>query len=343
MKKDTAVAPTHVFFLVTVFYLQGFLRAGAADRLAMGWMVWLALGALSVLITALILHLAGNMTGQMLFPDILGRQAGALASATLSVYGAVLAAGAIRSFADFMIVNELNAAGRLGNAILIGCAAFVLLGRNATLFRTAWMFQPLITGALLLSVCFTLPHARLENLPPLMIEKGPELLQAGAKEMLRFLPPVIYPLLAVSGRGRGSVKKAALLAGPAAFLLLAVLHIRNIAVLGYPTVTIFRYPAYVAAGIRRHSEALVSSSFALCQVFFAAACLQFVTDRLENRVFRKPAAGAAASCLAAFAVSFIPDGIGESLRLIFGAAVLLLLLLADTVRLLHTRRNRHGM
>ena len=176
-----------------------------------------------------------------------------------------------------------------------------------------------------------------------MIEKGPELLQAGAKEMLRFLPPVIYPLLAVSERGRVPVKKAALLAGPAAFLLLAVLHIRNIAVLGYPTVTIFRYPAYVAAGIRRHSEALVSSSFALCQVFFAAACLQFVTDRLENRVFRKPAAGAAASCLAAFAVSFIPDGIGESLRLIFGAAVLLLLLLADTVRLLHTRRNRHGM
>ena len=340
MKEKHPVTPLHVFFLAFIFMLQGLAPSDTADRLAEGWLVHLAVGILYVPTAELILHLVQNEESRRAFPCALGRRAGKAASAAAALYGAFLAGWAIRTFADFMTVNELNAAGRFGNTLLVGSAVFVLLSGREVLFRTAWIFQPLIAGALLLSICVTLPRASLENFPPLRIENGPGLLQSVLKEILLLLPPIMYPLFAVPGRTRPAVRKAVYLAGVSACLLLAVIHIRNIAVLGYPTITIFRYPAYVAAGTGRHTEVLISSAFALCQVFYAAVCLRFTGDLAERYPVGKRVRISAISCLTAAAFSFITKDTFEWLRLAFGAMFLLLLLLAAAMRKVRAAREK---
>lgn len=343
MKKTAAVRPLHVFFLLTIFFLQDLVSAGEVGGLPLGSLLYLATGACSVLPVFFLFYIGKETGWNNPFAALFGETPGARITDIAAIGAVGFAAGAVRSFTDFMVVNELNTAGRAGNVLLIGAAIFVLLlGDRPILFHTAWIFQPLIMSALLVNVAITLPHAKLENLPPFVMEDKGALLRAAAKQMLLYVPPAIYPIF-LAGKEQGTKKSAVLLACPVACLLLFILHARDGAVLGYPTIGIFRYPVYVAAGIRRHSEVLISSVFALCQTFYAAVCLRFVVDRLRERRPGKETLSAAGLAAGSVLFSMIPTEAIRQFRLFFGAGILLLVAATALAVFFRVYRSKRGI
>ena len=72
--------------------------------------------------------------------------------------------------------------------------------------------------------------------------------------------------------------------------LLCLAHIRNLLILGYPTVSLFRFPNYISltqvkmGGLFQGMEIVITQAFLLCLPIKSAVCLRFVLRALtENK------------------------------------------------------------
>ena len=84
------------------------------------------------------------------------------------------------------------------------------------------------------------------------------------------------------------VEKAAAYGLLCACFLLMLAHLRNILILGYPSVSLFRFPNYVAltqinmGDLFQGMEIVMTQAFLLCQPIKSAMCLRFVQQMLTE-------------------------------------------------------------
>ena len=274
------------FFLLFLFFLGNLVTATGAKGMQGGWLLFLLLAGLSLPVLGLYFKAVGRRSTGRVFTEALGRYAGGILTLLYCALAVLLTGDAIRLFADFIVINDLNDAGAMGNAALLTVTVTLLLYSNLrSLGKAAWAIQPLTVALLLLSVCLTVGKMEPSRLLPLFAEDCETLVKGGLSSLGAVLTPVLFPIMVLDGAAPGNWSKQAYAAGVFACLLMAVLVLRDVMVLGYPAVSMFRFPGFTAAGVLRHSEILISAAFVLSQPFRAALCLRYVQECLT---FWKP-------------------------------------------------------
>lgn len=340
--ENEGLTARQVFFMLTLFLTGNLVVNHGAKTLPTGWLAFLALAAAAAPLLLLYAAAAENCTAWEIFPAAFGKAAGGVMTALYCAFALLLAGDAVRTFSDFIVINDLNNAGPVGNStILLAVSVLLLLCSMETIGKAAWLTQPLIALLMLVSLGLTLSGARLERALPLFAEGGERLLEGTAVSLARTLLPAVFPVFTVGGTVRGPWKKSAWRAGLVICLFLAVMSLRDTLVLGYPLMSVFRFPDYMAANTFHHSEVLVSTAFVLSQPFRVALCLRYVQEclvhwRPQGRFWYPAALAAAAGGLSCMDLQALP----RSWRLPASGAAAAVLILPPLLALLLRRAKR---
>lgn len=270
------------FFLLFLFMLGNLVTATGAKGMQAGWLLFLGLGVLSLPLFWLYVKAARQRPAGQVFVESLGKPVGILLTGIYCVLAVLMAGDAIRLFADFIVINDLNDAGAWGNSALLTLTVlFLLFCSMESLGKAAWVIQPLTVALLVLSLALTAGKIDLQRLLPVFAEE-PALLAKGALGSLAaILAPAFFPIFALSGSTPKKWIKSVLVSGGTICLLMAFLTMRDAAVLGFPAVSMFRFPSFAAANTLRHSEILISAVFVLSQPFRTALCLRYAQACLK--------------------------------------------------------------
>lgn len=265
------------FFLLFLFLLGNLVTAAGAKGIQSGWTVLLGCAVLALPVLTLFLRASGGRPAGRVFPETLGPRLGTAVTAVYCGIAVLLAGDSMRLFADFIVINDLNDAGAWGNTALLALVVLLLLFCDLPgLGKAAWAIQPLAAALLLVSLLLTCSKMELSRLLPLF-DLEPDTFCRGIVGTLGgTLMPALFPVLLLNGATPAGWKKQARWAGAAALSLLALLTLRDGAVLGYPLAEMFRFPGFMAAGRLRHSEMLISAAFVLVQPFRTTLLLRYV-------------------------------------------------------------------
>lgn len=277
------ITPRQAYFLLALFLLGNFLTATGAKGKPTGWLSFVLMALLATPMLRMTLSLAGRDPAVEILTQSLGRGPGTAATVLLCLIAVFLAGDALSAFAGFIVANDLNNAGAVGNTLLLSgaCLLLVCCG-GGTLGRMAWLIQPWTVLLLLGSLALTAPYTKLESLLPLFTEGTAHFARATAVSFLTFFAPAVFLVFSLGGKVAGKWTGSAAGAGVLICILLALLTGRNAAVLGERAVQLFRFPSYVAANTSRHGEVLLSVVFVLVQPFRAAIFLRFVRECLVS-------------------------------------------------------------
>ena len=277
------ITPRQAYFLLALFLLGNFLTATGAKGKPTGWLSFVLMALLATPMLRMTLSLAGRDPAVEILTQSLGRGPGTAATVLLCLIAVFLAGDALSAFAGFIVANDLNNAGAVGNTLLLSgaCLLLVCCG-GGTLGRMAWLIQPWTVLLLLGSLALTAPYTKLESLLPLFTEGTAHFARATAVSFLTFFAPAVFLVFSLGGKVAGKWTGSAAGAGVLICILLALLTGRNAAVLGERAVQLFRFPSYVAANTSRHGEVLLSVVFVLVQPFREAIFLRFVRECLVS-------------------------------------------------------------
>ena len=277
------ITPRQAYFLLALFFLGNFLTATGAKGKPTGWLSFVLLALLAAPMLGMTLSLAGRDPAVEILTQSLGRGPGTAATVLLCLIAVFLAGDALSAVAGFIVANDLNNAGAVGNTLLLSgaCLLLVCCG-GGTLGRMAWLIQPWTVLLLLGSLALTAPYTKLESLLPLFTEGTAHFARATAVSFLTFFAPAVFLVFFLGGKVAGKWTGGAVGAGVLACVLLALLTGRNAPVLGERAGPLFRFPSYVAANTSRHGEVLLSVVFVLVQPFRAAIFLRFVRECLVS-------------------------------------------------------------
>ena len=281
MDRD-GLTPRQCYFLLFLFLLGNLVTAAGAKGTQAGWLLFLLLGGLAVPVFWLFHKATGGYPPGAAFVRTLGTLPGAAVTLVYGVLSVLLAGDAMRLFADFIVINDLNDAGAWGNtALLTLSVCLMLLCTVRSMGKAGWAVQPAAVLLLLLSVAVTEKEMDLHRLLPLFAEPPRLLLRSGISSFSTMITAAFFPIAALgTGRTRAG-RRGVYFAGITACVLMAVLSLRDAAVLGYPAIGVFRFPMFAAASTMRHSQILVSAVFVLTQPFRAALCLRYAQTCLE--------------------------------------------------------------
>ena len=264
------------FFLLFLFYIGNLVTASGAKGKQSGWILLLIVALLSIPVLYLYTRAAKERTPGRIFLDSLGVPVGGCLTVIYGMLSILLAGDSMRLFADFIVINDLNDAGAVGNTALLTLAVLFLLNcRVDSLGKAAWLLQPAAVFLILISVMMTGTKMEFQRLLPLFSEKPSILLQEGIASFAAGSAASMLPLFSLNSSTENSRFRPAVAASVSAFLLLAVLALRDTAVLGFPAVSMFRFPSFIAAGMMRHSEIFIAAAFVLSQPFRTALCLRY--------------------------------------------------------------------
>lgn len=276
MERDT-ITGRQGYFLLSLFLLGNLVTASGAKSIHSGWLLFLALALVSIPLFWLYLKASGRRQPGMIFIEPLGTKIGGALTALYCVLAILLAGDAIRLFADFIVINDLNDAGAWGNTALLTITVLLLLYNDLeSLGKAAWVLLPLSVLLLLVSLALTVAKMDLQRILPLFDDEGLTLLRGFSGSLGGLLAPAFFPIATLSGCAPVSWRKSVCAAGITVCILLALLALRDSAVVGYPTAGMFRFPFFASASITRHSEILISAVFVLSQPFRTALCLRYV-------------------------------------------------------------------
>lgn len=286
MDRD-GLTPRQCFFLLFLFLLGNLVTAAGAKGTQSGWLLFPVLGVLSMPVYWLFHQAAGCHSAGMVFTGALGRFAGGIFTGVYVVLSVLMAGDAMRLFADFIVINDLNDAGAWGNTAMLTLVVLLMLVCSLRgLGKAAWAVMPCAVALLLLSVAVTVGKADLHRLLPLFAEGEGVLARSFISSFAALTAASFFPIAVFGSGGTAEKRRAIYAAGISACLLMAVLSLRDAAVLGWPAVGRFRFPMFAAAATTRHSQILISSVFVLVQPFRAALCLRYAQTCLENRMPR---------------------------------------------------------
>ena len=270
------------YFLLTLFMLGNLVTASGAKGLQAGWILFLSLAAVSIAVFWFYAKAVGNKPAGKIFVSSLGPYFGGALTLLYGGLSVLLAGDAIRLFADFIVINDLNDAGAWGNSALLTLIVLLLLCcEMRSLGKVAWGVLPLAAVLLILSVVFTASQIHTQRLLPLFAEHPDILFRGWLGSFSSLIAAALLPISTMAQYAPSKWQNYLFAAGITACLLLALLCLRNTAVLGFPAVSMFRFPAYTAANTQRHSEILISAVFVLCQPFRAVLCLRYAQACLK--------------------------------------------------------------
>lgn len=276
MERDT-VTGRQGFFLLFLFLLGNLVTAAGAKGIQSGWTVLLLSAGLALPVLTLFLRASGGRPAGRVFPETLGPRLGTAVTAVYCGIAVLMAGDSMRLFADFIVINDLNDAGAWGNTALLALVVLLLLFCDLRgLGKAAWAIQPPVTAMLFASLLLTASKMDPAGLLPLFDLDAETYCRGIVGTLGGTLMPTLFPVLLLNGAAPAGWKKQARWAGAGALLLLALLTLRDGAVLGYPLAGMFRFPGFVAAGRLRHSEILISAAFVLSQPFRTALLLRYV-------------------------------------------------------------------
>ena len=269
------------FFLLFLFFLGDLTIASGAKSIHSGWLLFLLLSTLSLPLFWLYLKAVDRRQPGEIFMASLGPKIGGAVTLLYCIPAILLAGDAIRLFANFIVINDLNDAGAWGNSALLTITVLLLLYCDLeSQGKAAWVLSPISAFLLLINLAVTIPHMEPERLLPLLDDDGITLARGLLGSVGGLLAPAFFPIAVLSGSSPVSWRKNVYAAGVAACLVMALLTLRNSAVLGYPTAGMFRFPFFAAASVTRHSEILISAVFVVSQPFRTALCLRYVQSCL---------------------------------------------------------------
>lgn len=271
------------YFILALFLTGNLAVNYGAKSLPTGWLVFLLLGALSIPLLLLYTAAAEQHTAWEIFPAALGKGVGSLLTLLYCAFALLVAGDTVRGFSDFIVVNDLNSAGTAGNsALLLTVSVLLLLCSMETVGKAAWLIQPTLALLMAVSLGLTLYGTDLHQVLPLFSEGMEEFWSGAAISLARTLLPAVFPIFTISGAIGRPWRKSACAAGVTICLFLALISLRDTLVLGFPMMSLFRFPDYIAATTHRHSEALVAAAFVLSQPFRVALCLRYVQECLAH-------------------------------------------------------------
>lgn len=280
MERDT-ITGRQGYFLISLFLLGDLVTASGAKSIHSGWLLFLLLSLVSIPLFWLYLKASGRRQPGVIFTEPLGKKVGGAATVLYCLLAILLAGDAIRLFADFIVINDLNDAGAWGNSALLTITVLLLLYSDLrSQGKAAWVLSPLCILLLLVSLALTVTEMDLHRLLPLLDDDARTLAGGLAGSLGGLLTPAFFPIATLSGSAPVSWRKNVYAAGITICLLLALLALRDNTVLGFPTAGMFRFPYFASASITRHSEILISAVFVLSQPFRTALCLRFVQSCL---------------------------------------------------------------
>ena len=265
------------YFLLTLFLLGDLVTASGAKSLHSGWLLFLLLAPLSVILFRLYLKTVARRRPEEIFIRPLGKNLGSAVTVLYCALAVLLAGDAIRLFADFIVINDLNDAGAWGNSALLTITVLLLLYSDLSSQGTAaWVLAPVSLAMLSVSLALTMNKTDLYRLLPLLDDSPVNLLAGISGSLGGVLAPAFFPIAALSGSAPVNCRKPVCAAGVTVCFFLVLLSIRDNAVLGYPTAGMFRFPFFASASTARHSEILISAVFVLSQPFRTSLCLRYV-------------------------------------------------------------------
>ncbi len=281
-----SVTARQIFFLLFLFLLGNLVTGNEVRSLQNGWLIYLLMGLLTIPVYVLYMKVSQQRCAGAIFVSSLGPKVGGALTVVYCLLAVSMAGDAIRQFADFIAINDLNDAGAWGNALLLTLVIFFLLACNLrSLGKTAWGIFPLTAAFLLLSLGLTITKMDLRRLLPILQESNDLLIRGGIGGAVSELVPAFFPIAALGGSAPKKWEKSVLWAGVSACLMLSLLNLRITAVLGAAMMEMFRFPSFAAANAMQHSEILISSAFVFSQPFRAALCLRYVQECL---IYWKP-------------------------------------------------------
>lgn len=199
------ITPRQAYFLLALFFLGNLLTATGAKGKPTGWLSFVLLALLAAPMLGMTLSLAGRDPAGEILPQALGRGAGTAATVILCLLAILLAGDALSVFAGFIVANDLNNAGAVGNTLLLAGTCFLLVGCDGgTLGRMAWLIQPWTVLLLLESLALTAPYTKLESLLPLFTEGTAHFARATAVSFLTFSPRRSFSFFPWGERWRAS-------------------------------------------------------------------------------------------------------------------------------------------
>ena len=277
------LTPRQCYFLLFLFLLGNLVTAAGAKGTQSGWLLFLLLGGVSIPVYALFHRAIGDLPAGAVFPETLGRAVGGTVTALYSVLAVLMAGDAIRLFADFIVINDLNDAGAWGNTAMLTLVVLIMLVCGLrSLGKAAWATMPVALFLLLLSVAVTANKMQFHRLLPLLSESPQLLGRSFVSSFAALTAASLFPIGIFGGGANRKKRFAVYAAGLSACMLMAILALRDAAVLGWPAIGRFRFPMFAAAAVERHSQILISSVFVLVQPFRAALCLRYTQSCLEH-------------------------------------------------------------
>lgn len=269
------------FFLLFLFFLGDLVTASGAKNIHGGWLLFFLLSILSIPLFSLYLHAVRRRQPGYIFLDSFGSKVGSAVTLLYCVLAILLAGDAIRLFADFIVINDLNDAGAWGNSALLTLTVLLLLYCDLnSQGKAAWALCPISVLLLLINFAVTIPQMETGRLMPLLTEDTETIVRGMLGSVGGLLAPAFFPIAVLSGAAPITWRKQVYTAGVSICLLMALLVLRSSTVLGYPTAELFRFPFFAAASVARHSEILISAVFVLSQPFRTALCLRYVQSCL---------------------------------------------------------------
>ncbi len=277
-----ALTARQCYFLLFLFLLGNLVTAAGIKGTQAGWLMFLLLGLLSVPVYLLFQKAVSDRPAGAVFVETLGTYTGAVLTALYGVLSVLMAGDAIRLFADFIVINDLNDAGAWGNTAMLTLLVLLMLWCSVrSLGKAAWAVLPLSVFLLLLSVAVTVNKAEFHRLLPLFAESSELLVRSEISSFAAMVAASFFPIAAL-GTGQSKAKRRAVYtAGISACVLMAILSLRDTAVLGWPAIGMFRFPMFAAAATTRHSQILISAVFVLVQPFRTVLCLRYAQACLE--------------------------------------------------------------
>ncbi|MBQ2865374.1 MAG: GerAB/ArcD/ProY family transporter [Clostridia bacterium] len=256
------------------------------------WMVFLIVPLLGLPLVRMysMIRIESHHSMREVFRLSLGKVIGTVAAVMLILAAVIIASSGVTLFTIFIsstpVENNL-----LVPSIIVMCITISLLMivSEGTLGRSSTITFPLIALLLIISFIASIPHMDLGAVLP-VAEFGYREVAKGVFTSIGFqVAPLVFLIFSTARCSSSKkVSRAVSIGLLCACALLTLAHLRNVLILGYPSVSLFRFPNYVAltqinmGDLFQGMEIVMTQAFLLCQPIKSAMCLRFVSRMLTE-------------------------------------------------------------
>lgn len=255
------------------------------------WMVFIFVPLIGIPLMKIYSTLRVNGGVLKIFNYSLGKVLGTIAIILLSSVAIIIAASGVTLFTVFIsstpVENSITIPSVIIMSITIGILLYVSEG---TLGKCSSITFPIVATLVIISFIFSIKKMDFAAVLPLLEKGYGKVFEGIAISIGLQVAPLIFLVLSTaistSTKDLGKSLIYALLIGCA---LLMLTHLRNLLILGYPAVSLYRFPNYIAltqikmGNLFQGMEIVMTQAFLLCQPIKSAICLRFVQRVLIER------------------------------------------------------------